>query len=334
MKIACLSFTNRALDLGESLLAIENSDYSFYHFDNTSIEGGIKKFLKDSWSLFDGFVFICATGIAVRMIAPYIESKTKDPAVLVIDDNGKFVISLLSGHIGGANDLTNYITDKIGATPVITTASDARGIHAVDIFAKENNYFIEDINSLSKITALMVNDKKIGIFSEDSNKIKYDNVEYINSLSNIGSDIKAIIIVSCKKEVDKMSILNTILRPRLINIGIGARKDIATSLVIEAIENALDQKGLSKNSIKAIGTVDVKAEEKGIIQAAEFFRSPLRIFSREEIKRVEDRFEKSQFVEATIGVSSVSEPCAYLLGGQMILNKYKYKGVTISLAIL
>ena len=334
MKVACLSFTKLGSSLGESLLNLDNKDYSFYHFANSDSQGGIKDILKNTWSHYDGFIFICATGIAVRMILPYIESKTKDPAVLVIDDKGKFVISLLSGHIGGANKLTSYVTKKIGASPVITTASDARGIDSVDMFAKENDYFIEDIQSLSKITALMVNDKKIGLFSEDNNKIKYENINYVDSLTKIPKDIQGLIIVSSKKEFEKISILNTILRPRLINIGIGARKDIQTNLVIKAIEGALDQKGLSKNSIRSIGTVDVKTDEKGIIEAAEFFRSPLIIFNKEEIKAVQDKFQKSQFVLDTIGVSSVSEPCAYLLGGQMILNKYKYKGVTVSLAIL
>lgn len=334
MRIACLSFTKRGALLGESLLEVKSPNYSFHHFSNSSLEGGIKAFLNENWSLYGGFVFISATGIAVRMIFPYIESKTIDPAVLVIDDNGKFVISLLSGHIGGANELTNFIAGEIKGIPVITTASDAREIDSVDIFAKHNNYFIEDIDSVSKITAFMLDNRKLGLFSEDNKKIKYDNIEYITSLESIGKDIEAIIIVSSKNDIDRIPILNTVLRPRVINIGIGARKDIETSIVVEAIGYALLEKGLSQNSIKSIGTVDVKADEKGIIEAAEFFKVPLEIFTRERIKEVQDRFEKSEFVLKTIGVSSVSEPCAFILGGEMILNKYKYNGVTVSLAVL
>lgn len=203
MKIACLSFTNRGAVLGENLLALSDINYKFYHFANSELQGGIKTFLKEEWSFYEGFIFICATGIAVRMIVPYIKSKTIDPAVLVINDNGSFVISLLSGHIGRANELTNFISDKIGANPVITTASDGRGIDSVDMFAKHNNYFIEDIHTLSKITALMINNKKIGLYSEDNKKIKYDKLEYINNLSNIDKDIEAIIIVSSKESLLK-----------------------------------------------------------------------------------------------------------------------------------
>lgn len=334
MKVACLSFTKRGFILGESIASIGDSNYSFYHFANGSIKGGIRSFLSENWALFDGFIFISATGIAVRMILPYIESKTKDPAVVVIDDNGKFVISLLSGHIGGANELTDFIADKIGAVAVITTASDRKGIDSVDMFAKNNDYFIEDIQSVSKITSLMVDDKRIGLFSEDNKKIRYDNIEYTDNIQNIDKDIEALIIVSSKKQLGEIRVLNTILRPKIINIGIGARKDIETGVVIKAIENALDENNLSPNSINKIGTVDVKQNEKGIIEASKFSNVPLVIFSRDEIKEVQHNFEKSQFVLETIGVTSVSEPCAYLLGGELILNKYKHNGVTVSLAIL
>lgn len=333
MKIACLSFTTRADQLGEGLVQINDPAYKFYHFSNSSLEGGVKALLSEKWSDFDGFVFISATGIAVRMILPYIESKTTDPAILVVDENGKFVISLLSGHLGGANDLTSFIADQIGARPVITTASDGRGIDSVDMFAKRNNYYIQDIDSVSKITALMLDDIKIAIYSEDHNKIKYDHVEYIDTLENISSDIGGLIIVSSKEEKIHTPILSTLLRPRVINIGIGSRKDIQTKVVIEAIEQALDKKNLSPKSIKSMGTVDVKENEKGIIEAAEFFKSDLLIFTRDQIRQVEDKFEKSDFVLKTIGISSVSEPCAHLLGGEIILNKYRYKGVTVSLSM-
>lgn len=334
MKVACLSFTLLGSNLGEKLESLNNEEFSFYHFANENLKGGVKGFLRDKWLEYEGFIFISASGIAVRMIHPYIKDKKTDPGVLVIDDMGKFVISLLSGHIGGANELTSYVANKIGATPVISTASDSRGIDSVDLFAKDNNYFIEDIGSLTKITAHMVNGKSIGFYTEDGQGIKYDKVIFISDLNSIPKDLEGLIIVSSKLDIKKPDLLYTILRPKVINIGIGARKDIKTSLVIEAIENALKEKGLSKNSIRSIGTVDVKAEEKGIIKGAEYFKSPLKIFTREEIRLVQDKFQKSQFVEDTLGVTSVSEPCAYLLGGKIILSKYRYKGVTVSLAIL
>lgn len=243
-----------------------------------------------------------------------------------------FVISLLSGHIGGANKLTKYISNTIGARPIITTASDGMGIEAVDLFAIKNNYYIEDIDSVSKITALMVNNKKVALLSEDEKIIKYKNIRLIKDLSDIDKQTEGIIIVSSKEKTPKSQIQTTILRPKVINVGLGSKKGVPKAIVIKAIEKALLNKGLSKNSICTFATVDIKAKEVGIIEAAKHFNSPLKIFTREEIKKVDDKFKGSKFVKNTLGVSCVSAPCAYLLGGEVILEKFIYKGVTISLS--
>src|SRR5690606_11145937 len=123
MKLACLSFTDKGRLLGERLLALDSDTYKMEHFPNSETPGGIKEFLESSWSKYDGFIFISATGIAVRMCQPYIKSKDIDPAIVVIDDEGKFSISLLSGHLGGANGIAKSIGDYLEATTVITTAS-------------------------------------------------------------------------------------------------------------------------------------------------------------------------------------------------------------------
>lgn len=335
MKIACLSFTEKGKELGDKLedLSQENRQYIIYHYANEEVEGGIKSILNNIWKEHDGIIFISSTGIAVRMINPYIKDKTIDPAVVVIDDWGRFSISLLSGHLGGANELANWIGIKINATPVITTASDNRKIEAVDLFAKNNNYYIEDMKSLTKITAMMVNGKTIGFYSEDNKIIDYPNLIFLEDLENINYQIDGLLIVSSQK-VEKIDskIPTTYLRPKNINIGIGCRKDTEGKNIIEAIEDALGKISLSNKSIKAIGTVEVKKDEKGIIEAARYFNCPMKIFTIDEIKEIEDKFEKSQFVKDTIGVYSVSEPSAYLLGGKLLTSKSKYNGITISIS--
>ena len=173
MRIACLSFTDKGAEIGDKILILGNEKYSFTHIKNSNHKGGIKSFLKENWNNYDGFIFISATGIAVRYINPYIQDKTKDPAILVIDDLSRYCISLLSGHIGGANDLTDYISKNMGTVGVITTATDGRGIESVDIFAKRNNYYMMDMKSITTITSLMVNGKKIGFYTEDKNKVIY-----------------------------------------------------------------------------------------------------------------------------------------------------------------
>lgn len=331
MKLACLSFTDKGRLLGERLLALDVDNYEMEHIPNSQVQGGIKGFLESSWTEYDGFIFISATGIAVRMCQPYIESKAKDPAIVVIDDEGRFSISLLSGHLGGANELAKSIGEYLSAIPVITTASDNRGIDSIDMFAKDNDYYIEDLSTVTRIASMMVNNKRVGIYTEDEKLINYPNLIKVDDLNNIEQLVEGIIVVSSMKDIGPIDIPYTILRPRNINIGIGCRKGKEVEIVIEAIGLALKNSNLSNKSIESMGTVEIKKDEAGIIKAAEHYNCPLKIFTIEEIQPIEDMFQKSQFVKDTIGVYSVSEPCAYLLGGKPILRKFIHKGVTISI---
>ncbi|NLY21097.1 MAG: cobalt-precorrin 5A hydrolase, partial [Tissierellia bacterium] len=217
MKLACLSFTDKGFELGEKISKIKSNKYRIEHYTNKDLDEGIKGFLKSEWMNFDGFIFISATGIAIRMINNYIKSKDKDPAIIVIDDMGKFSISLLSGHLGGANEVAQYIGESIGAIPVVTTASDNRGIESIDIFAKKNNYYIEDIHSLTKVTSSMVNEKKIGFYTESSEIIKYNNLKILKDLEEIDNNLDGVILVTSKKKFPEINIPFALLRPKNIN---------------------------------------------------------------------------------------------------------------------
>lgn len=338
MKIACLSFSERGKFLGEKIKKYSNQQdkYIVDHFNNREVRNGIKPLMPHFIMEYDGLIFISATGIAIRFIKPYIVDKTLDPAVVVVDDMGRFSISLLSGHIGGGNELANWIGNTIGAIPVITTATDNRGIEAVDIFAMKNNYYIENMVDTKNITAMMVDGKKIGLYSEMDEIIQYDNLIVVEDLDYIDSSIVGLIIISSKhnKKLEKLKTNYEVcqLIPKNINIGIGCRKGIEGKRIIDAVKSELKETDLSVKGIKSIGTIEVKKDEIGIIEAAKYFDSPLKIFSIDEIKGVEDKFQGSQFVKDTIGVYSVSEPAAYLLGGNLISRKSKYNGITISIA--
>ena len=333
MKIACFSFTDKGRRIGDRLESLSNDIYNIHHYENKKAEGGVKELLNRIWPEYDGLIFISATGIALRMINPYIQNKTIDPAVVVVDDMGIFSIALLSGHIGGGNDLAEYIGHEIGAMPVIKTATDNRGIESIDNFAKKNDYYMEDMKSITRITSMMVNGKTIGLYTEDGKGINYDNIIIVDDLNNIYPRIDGLIIVSSEILTDKnIEIPKTILIPKNINIGMGCRKGVEAERIIKAVGEVFHKENLSTKGIKSIGTVEVKKDEKGIIQASKHFNCPMKIFTIDEIKEVEDKFEKSQFVKDTIGVYSVSEPTAYLLGGEMIAMKSKHNGITISIS--
>lgn len=332
MNIACLSFTDKGRLLGDKLKSMESNKYKIDHYANKDVDGGIKGILKSIWNKYDGIIFLSATGMAIRMSTPFIEDKTIDPGIVVMDDLGKFSISLLSGHLGGANELAKYMADSISAIPVITTATDNRSIESIDIFAQNNGYYIEDIKSITSITSMMVNDENVGLYTEDDKIINYNKLTIVKDLNNIESRIKGLIIVGSKEEFKNINIPYTILRPKNVNIGIGCRKGVAGELIIKAIREELNKFKLSINSIQSIGTVEIKREEKGIIEASNHFNCPLKTFTIGEIKKIEDRFSKSQFVKDTIGVYSVSGPAAFLQGGKIISEKSKHNGITISIS--
>lgn len=332
MKILCFSFSNKGALLGTKLEGLYSNVYDIKHINNKEVDGGIKSILEESFKNADGLIFISATGIAIRYISKFVKDKKMDPAILVIDDMGKFVISLLSGHLGGANELSNKIARDISAIPVITTATDGRGIEAIDMYSKRKNYHMLDMTSVKDVTAAMVNGEKIAIYSDYKEDINYNNFTLIDSLDNIDNDIRALVIVSNKKIDLSLDIPYTVLVPKDINIGIGCKRGVETSRIISAIYEVLDRENIYVESLRKMGTVEVKKDEVGILEAKDILNIPLEIFTIEELKKVESIFEGSEFVRKTIGVSCVSEPSAYLLGEKMIVLKSVHNGITISIS--
>ncbi len=257
---------------------------------------------------YDCLVCVMATGIVVRSIARLIRSKTKDPAVLVLDEKGEFCISLLSGHIGGANAYTRMIADKIGAHPVITTASDVSGKIAVDTLAMSLGCAISDMTAAKDITALIVGSGKV--------VVNYEGAIYISA-----------------KPAPALPIPYVQLIPRNLVLGMGCRKGMPAAKVLAFVEQEMTQLGLRREAIKFLGTVDVKAEEKGLIEAAAELRAEFSIVERSRIAEVEQRFASSSFVRKTIGVGAVAEPVGYIVsgGGECLLPVVRKDGMTLSI---
>lgn len=224
MKIACLSFTSNGEDIAKNLK--EKLEYDVDIYKKSELKVNLHENVEKIFKSYDGIVFISSTGIAVRLIAQYLEGKTKDPAVVVVDDLSRFSISLLSGHIGGANFLAEEISAAIGAMPVVTTASDSRGIEAVDMFAKRNGLIIESMEAAKNITAMMVEGKKIGFISETELGINYNNL--------VDKNPEGYIAVTEKKHF-KCDVPCCILRPRILNVGIGCRRGKSKEEILELI---------------------------------------------------------------------------------------------------
>ena len=333
MRLAVISFTNAGKELGEKLARVMDGDHEVELFHKGMWEGSLDRLVARLWEEFDGIIFISAAGIASRLIAPHLRNKLVDPAVICMDDTGRFAIPILSGHYGGANEMARQIAASTGASPVITTATDNRGIRAPDMFAKDNGYVVENPESLARITSMMVNGEPIGFFSDFGPVIDYGQLVIIDSVDLVKSNLPGVIVVSNRVGIQVSSMPHLILRPSNINLGIGCRKGVQVERIIDFVHEVLLEEKLSPLSIGKIGTIDLKKDEPGIIGAAKHFGCDLKTFSAHEISSVQDMFQGSDFVRSSVGVQSVSAPVAYLLGGKMLREKAAKNGITLSVSV-
>ncbi|MGF7057499.1 cobalt-precorrin 5A hydrolase [Brassicibacter mesophilus] len=335
MRWAVLTLTKGGLEQAKRIKSIisEVDIYTLPKWKESQvfeIEGRLEDFVGSIFDKYSTLIFIMATGIVVRTIATHIKHKAIDPAILVMDEKGEFVISLLSGHLGGANNAARLLGEKIGAKPVITTASDVNDSMAVDTIAMKLNCVLDNFDEAKNITALIVNKEKVGIKSDIP--ISFNLPENIVKANDDCKDIKGVIYITNKKEFSFFSSKVQII-PKNIVVGIGCRKGIQKDHIVEAVNKFLDINNIHPKSIRHFATVDIKQNEQGIIEASRYFNVPLKIISREQIKKVEESFETSDFVKKTIGVGAVCEPCAYLSStkGHFIMRKTSAQGVTVCL---
>ena len=295
----------------------------------------------------DAIIFIGSTGIAVRAIAPFLSHKSEDPAVLVIDEAGHFVISLLSGHLGGANELTSFVSDLIKAQPVITTASDLEGAFSVDVFAKENGLIITDFGAAKEASAKVLRGEKLRIYSDIG-------MEHLNMRPGIGeyepvgiNDIdKADIIISYQsKLLDKA---DPVVRPfnaiglkliaKRVYVGIGARKGVSEEDVAKAYDNCLKSAGISGDAVDALVSIDLKKNEQGILTFSYKREIPFVTYTAAELKSMDGDFASSSFVESVTGVSNVCERSAAYAASRngherILMHKQIYGSVTLAVAV-
>ncbi len=282
-------------------------------------------------------IFISATAVAVRAIAPCLKNKAKDPAVVVVDEQANFVISLLSGHLGGANEETEKIARFLGAQPVITTATDNRGITAFDDLTRKLGWQIENLPDLKKISAALLEEREILFYSEYPFTCPLKgNIKIAENPQQLKNAVNGYVIVSSRELPLEFhpACPHIILRPPVIAAGMGCRRGIPAEAIIKAVETAFSEAGLSIASLSCLASGEFKADEEGLIEAAKHFGVELKIFTREEIAANLGDSQLSDFVQEQVGVGAVAEPCARLgsNGGELVLPKIRNNGITIALA--
>lgn len=272
-------------------------------------------------------VFIGAAGIAVRAVAPLLQNKMKDPAVIVIDEAGRYVIPLLSGHVGRANYFAEKIATLINAVPILTTATDVNGVFAIDTFAVEKGYDIINPKMIKEISSQILHGRNVGLTSEF--KITSQPPEYV-VIKNKG---RVGIYIGTKSDYKPFT--RTLhLVPKCFHVGIGTVRNISFQKLNEFFLKTLKEQNIFVEWIGSLSSINLKQNEKAILDLTNYYNIPFYTYSVEELRRLENRFSCSEFVRSTTGVGNVCESSAYLASkrGKIIMGKTASTGITLAIA--
>ena len=297
----------------------------------------VKKYFPYLFEEYDAIIAIMASGILIRTIAPIIESKVTDPAVLNIDDNGKFVISTLSGHLGGANKLTQKIADLIDATPVITTSTDINKKLGIDVIANDLYLSIDDTKEILFFNKSILDDKEISLVINPNKNFNY-LFEYLN---NNKLKINISISFSSKVKTDEIhAVLDNhkiILKEREIVVGLGCRREKECISLYNALKASINELNIDISRINKLSSAEIKEDEVGMLELSEKLDIPITFVELEKLKLFESQdIQKSDFVKSKFGIYGVCEPSALITAGfdsKLIYKKTSYDGVTVAVAI-
>jgi len=304
-----------------------------WYDDSTSIK------IVDLFQSNDALICLFSLGAVIRLIAPHIKDKKTDPAVIVIDDKAQFVISVLSGHLGGANELSNHIAEKINAIPVITTAADVNKTIPVDLVGKEFGWKIDDDTTVTKVSAFMVNKEKIGVFQDAGEKdwwkkelpdnvSKYENFEGLKN-----STSKGFLIISDQTFNDEILENAVVYRPQTLVVGVGLHWDTSKDTIKNGLRSSLEKFHLSSKSLARFVSIKKEKDVEGLIELGKEMDIPIEYIDREELATITTP-NPSKTVQAFEGTSSVSEAAALKSSnGELIVEKQKFPpNLTIAIA--
>lgn len=300
----------------------------------------LKELMGRLWHETDGLVCIMATGIVVRMIAPLLEGKDRDPAVVVMDDAGMFAVSLLSGHLGGANELAGRCARLTGATPVITTATDANGLPSFDMIAKEQGWVIDDLSRVKVLNTLLLENGEIAVV-DPTGQVEQSccgrgRLSFHGDFqSALRSSAKGFLFVTNRRlppQLQSQDLL--VLRPRNLVLGIGCNSGTDAEEIEEVVLTNLKRLFLSLKSVCCIATAAAKRVEPGLLAFAQGHSLPIQFYESDELNSVQAPSPPSHYAMDAIGATGVAEPAAILASdrGHLLLQKVKSGNVTLAIA--
>lgn len=324
-----IAFTEKGCALGKNILEKLSNQDDFYSpsFASGCGENKVKAsiWVDEVFQSSDLMIFIASAGIAVRLLAKHIVSKKSDPAVLVIDDNGINCISLLSGHLGGANEFCLKISDIIGARPIITTATDVNKCFSIDTWARKNNCEVLNIGKIKDVSGKILRDEKVRIssFSPEYEDLFFSNYDkkFIDFV-----DENPDVFLSYKKNNE-----NNVLKicPKIISVGIGCRRDIPYENVIALFDECIEELNICKEAIYVLATIDIKKEENAIRRFLSHLKCDFVFYTAEELNTALGQYTESDFVRKITGTGSVSERSAVLALKEIYDKEYDDKNIIL-----
>lgn len=356
-KLAVIAITRYGVETARRLVReLPGSD--FYYPDKftrkdeenkgiTLFSGSVRPLLSDLFQRYDGLIFFVSLGAVVRMIAPLMKDKKTDPAVVVIDDRGQHAISVLSGHLGGANQLTRRLASILDARPVITTASDVHETIAVDLFGSPFGWEMESEDRVTSVSAAVVNEEKVLIIQESGETDWWiwdrplpGHFQVVSSADEAwGKEFDAALVVTHRllnpAEAGHFLRNGVLYRPKVLVIGIGCNRGTALEEMEQAVAETLSELHFSIKSVRNLATIDLKKEEPGLVALARKYNWPMKVYSPLELNTV-PLSNPSATVYRYTGAYGVSEPAALLSSGakEWLLPKKKSGNVTISIAMV
>ena len=338
MRTAVLAITKNGVKIGSRLAAEFTDTIAFapeklarddlkvtWYGEPTSIMLG-KLFAE-----YDALICVFSLGAVIRLMAPHLSDKKSDPAVLVIDDKMTHVISVLSGHIGGANQLARDVAERTGARAVITTAADVNKTVAVDLVGRDMGWVIDDDSTVTATSAHMVNGERIGVYQDagstkwwrgplPKNVITYDDINVM-----AGSDCKAFLVITDRETVPaKMRRRGVVYRPPTLVVGVGLHHSTTSEKIKTEMHACLAKHGLSRKSVAKLASLKKLVVVRGLKDAAEELGVPVAYIERERLAEM-DAPNPSGVVARFEGTPSVSEAAALLVSeGELIIEKQKF----------
>lgn len=325
MTIAVISFTRRGTALGRRLAdALGGTLHAPGRFATevgAAAYESLGAWTAEHWPVADALLFVGAAGIAVRAVAPYVKDKFTDPAVVSVDEAGRFAIPLLSGHVGGGNALAARVAELTGGQAALSTATDVNGLFAVDVWAMEQNLKLTDRTLAKAVSAALLEGMPVGFFSDYGHPCP-------PGLGVGPADLG--VWVTCR--TGGCPFQQTLrLVPKYLTLGIGCRRGTEEVAIEAAVVEALT--GLDRAAVAAVATIDLKQDEPGLLAFCKTNGFSLTVYSAEDLAQATGTFTPSAFVQTVTGVDNICERAAALAsGGRIIVPKGAKNGVTVAVA--